>query len=220
MTAAVTAECMRLLEQARKGDERAHRKLVETVCDNYIIMVRHHYTVDPILDWDDIKHEFFWGVWRAVARVDHRGDPIFHLAQRGEWAVRSLVTAANRKRHGTSAKEGGISVVSLDEPTTEGERPWREPADLSLHSDPQTVVEIHEDRDEAFERVLKIVVHADLRPQEHDVLHRLLTGDLDLSEKGTGCKLAEDLGVSGQRVSQILKRMRQQFELADGLAAA
>jgi len=218
MTADVTAACMRLLQQARRGDEYAHRKLVDTVVEHYLMMVKRFYTVDPILGWEDIKQEFFWGIWRAVPIVDHRGDPIFHLAQRGEWAVRSIVTAANKKRHGTSAPEGGVSVVYLDDPNEN--EPWREPADESPESDPHHIVEIHEDREEAFNRVLRIIVHAELRPQEHDVLHRLLSGELDISEKGAGCQLAADLGVSGQRVSQILKRMRAEFERTDAIAVA
>lgn len=218
MTKGQHGECMCLLVQAKRGDEGAHRRLVDIVATTYAGMIRRFYTSDPILGDEDLKSEFYWGIWRAVAAVDERGDPIFHLAQRGQWVVKSLITSVNRRRHGTSEKEGGISVVSLDFNGAEGG--WVEPADESIESDPLAVVEINEDRNEAHERVLHILVNADLAPRHKEIVQMLLAGDVDLGERLARKEIASKLGVSGQRVTQLVNGMEHRMHAADEVQAA
>jgi len=218
MTKGQRSECMRLLSHAKRGDEFARQKLVDAVSQCYRGMVRRFYSHDPILGREDINSEFYWGIWRGVDEVDHRGDPIFHLAQRGLWSVKSLVSQVNRRRHGTIEKEGGISVVSLDSVRSEhgDEQPpeW-EPIDDSVASDPQGVVEIHERRTEARERVIHVLVNASLAPRHEEILQILLSGDVDLQERLSRKELANKLGVSGQRVSQLVSDMSTRIQAAD-----
>lgn len=214
MTTGEHRAAMTLLAQAKRGDEAAHRLLVDMVSREYSGMVFNLYTVDPMLGRDDILQEFYWGIWRAVEKVDHRGDPIFHLAQRGQWAVKSVVAAVNRRRHGTAAKEGGVSVVSLDA----DESDMKEPREDSFEDQTCEVIEIVERQQSARRRMHLIRSSDKLRPTHAKALAAVLEHNIDLSQLGGKRQLAKALGVSGQRVSVIVKQIQQIAE-AEGAAA-
>lgn len=216
MTKERQAECVRLLARAKRGDEGAHQQLVDIVVREYAGMVRRFYTSDPVMGREDIEFEFRWAIWRAVHKDDGRGDPIFYMAQYGQWAVKSLITAINRRRHGTSEPEGGVSVVSLDHDATYGEGgTWTEPVDESAESDPHGLVEISEEQGEAQERVLHILVKANLAPRHEEIIGMLLRGEVDLGEPLARKHIAEQLGVSGQRVTQLIAGIEKKMRAVD-----
>lgn len=216
MTKDQTGKCMRLLVQAKRGDEGSHRALVEIVSKEYRGMIAQFYTNDPMMGREDIFQEFYWGIWRAVDKVDHRGDPIFHLAQRGQWAVKSVVAAVNRRRHGTAAKEGGVSVVSLDTPRDDQQPSW-EPSEESYEERVCEVIELLHRRRDARRRV-QLLYAARLRPSHINALNKIMEHNIDLTQLGARRQLAKALGVSGQRVSVIMKQIEAIVEM-EGVAA-
>lgn len=200
MTNEMRRYCLRLLQAARQGDDGAHEQLVRVLAKHFGYMVHRFYSSDPSAGQDDLHQEFMLGIWRAVEHVDERGDPLYHLAQRGWWAMAAYATALRRRRNGAN---GDVSVgtlpVGYDLP------------DPDLHTDPEYVVELLESRDEARTHVAYVRARVALLPREAQTLEWMLH-DNDPFEKGANKRLADRLGVSPQRASVLRKRVLQKLD--------
>jgi len=194
MDSAEHRRCMRLLHLAQEGDDNAHQELVGTVAYHFRWMLVRFYCSDPAFGDEDLYGRFMEGIWHAVDKVDGRGDPLFHLAKRGEWAVSAYVAVIHRRRCGA---EGQISVGSLP-------LGWDVP-DTNTDSSPEFVLELAVDRDEAQQAVMRVRAHLKLKPYEQRALDWMLQ-DPDPFELGANIRLADFLGVSPQRASVVRRQ--------------
>jgi len=201
MTSAEQRRCMCLLHAAKDGDEMAYEYLTAAIVEHYGYMIRGYYSCDPAYDMDDLMSEFRRAVWQAIDRVDERGNPIFHLAWRGAYAVKSMLSAMKQHRYGTEAwardygAERSIGTLPQD---------W-DLVDTREENDPQYVVQVREERDETRRHAYYVVANARLTTKQERVLDWML-GHLD-TEEGANQLLARDLGVSEQAASVMRKKV-------------
>lgn len=193
---------MRLLYDAQRGDEAARDKIVAHVFEKYRGRVARTYKSrrDPALSLEDMEQVFQEGIFNSIEAVDHRGDPIYHLGQRGVWAVLSALRKADAENEGVVRK--WQRPGQEDEPALEPVCPRRAFTDA-----------VHERVD--AQEAIRVVVDAPLRSTTRRCLEILLSGRIgDPTEPGANRRMAEELGVSPQRASQIFKNLRDEFELA------
>lgn len=202
MTNEERRHCMRLLEQCKDGDEQCYGLLVSAIARHFGYMLRQYNSVDPATGPEDLRQTFMMGVWQAIRKVDHRGDPLMHLAIRGCWAVSSLVHVIHQRRRGTPlwiqehGEERSIGCI----PET-----W-DLADDNAENDPAYVVEVIEAQNEAREAITTILARVELKGRDQDVLDWLLS-DEDPHGLGANQRLATELGVSEQRASVLRARV-------------
>lgn len=202
MTTAERQQCMTLLKAAQAGDDTAFEPLTKLIVHHFKYMIIGYRSADPAYDFDDLLVQFQLGVWQSIWRVDHRGDPLFHLAERGRWAVSSMLTQIKQRRYGTAEWERDFG-----EPRSIGCIPegW-DPPDPRPENDPQYVVEVRESRDEAKRRVTTILSQVDLVGRDAEVLAWMID-DPEPDAKGANQRLAGCLGVSEQRASVLRQRV-------------
>lgn len=185
-----------LLQKAQQGDEDAHGQVALYVFNKYKDRVKRFFSEDPALSKEDIEVTFFEGIFRHVPLADGRGDDFYHIGQRGVWAVQSEIRAV-------AAQMG--HRVWLRTPDGESE----DPADqLDPASDFQDVVIARED-DRA---VARIITGASLKVRSRQLVDAILDDPaLDPREPGFNKAVAEKLGVSQQRASQIMGELRAEL---------
>jgi len=193
-------DVQRLIHAAQTGDKQARNQLVELAHERYRGRVARTFqgSRDPALGLADLEQVFIEGVIAAVAVVDPlRGDPLYHLGQRGIWAVLSALRSA------ASANDVVVRPVRTDD------------------DDPPVFADSGLDfREVIYERlhaqqVVRVVANAPLRSSSRRMLEAMLSGAAgDLSEPGLNQRVATAMGVSPQRASQVRKHLQRDFEAA------
>ena len=152
---------------------------------------------------DDLQQVFFEGIHNGVLRADERGNPLFHIGQRGIWAA---LTAIKKAKQVSDRRTAVPSAVE------ETERPVDE-MDLLPSSGTDYREIVHERLD--ARRVIRVVANAPLRSSTRKAMEAMLSGDAgDLLEIGANRRLATALGVSPQRASQLMADLRKNFQHA------
>lgn len=180
---------MRLLKQAQAGDQDAHREVAMYCFEQYKGRIRRLYSLDPAVSEDDLLSTFFEAIWRAVLEADHRGNPLYHIGQRGMWAAQSEIRSV---RQLLNHREPVYDPTTLDWLIRE-DRDFRE--------------EVH-DRVSAQQQV-RIITQARLSPRVREILS-MISDDPNLqpTEGGFNKRLAAAAGISPQRACQVMASVR------------
>lgn len=185
------------LDLAQRGESEAMRQVLVYTWDVYGYRIHNFYSKDAAVDADDIRQVFGEGVLRGIREDKGLGDRLYYCGQRGWWAV-----AAETKRSMRFALQQKLSrpiddwhdpVVSVPDP--------REPEDLLYirHETAREQVQVLSDRVTGGTAAKALAI--------------MFTGGAgDPSELGYMKKLAEALGVSPQRASQINNELRRILE--------
>lgn len=132
---------------------------------------------------------------RAVPIVDQRGNPLYHIGQRGMWAVQSELRQIRRQLKGRA--------FIRHETTVDGDQltDWTERVTDRTAGDFREVVH---DTTDAQEQV-HIVANTSLAPRTRQALSLIMSGAAgDPTESGFNLRLAQVMGVSPQRASQVM----------------
>lgn len=196
-------ERLATLERAKRGDLVAREEITFYVWEKYgKRAVRKFFSGDLSEDRDDLQQVFHLGVAEAFAKVDHRGDPIYHLGMRGWWKVGAHVREARafyRER-------------SMDVPLYEGEGETakdRLPDLIDLEAVVISQV--------GTEQQVVLCQDAELGPTARRAMEAILNDEAgDPTEIGFNKRLASALGVSQQRGTQAMQALRRGV-FAEGL---
>jgi len=193
------AMALALIQRAQEGDEDAHRQVAIFVFEKYRGRLRPLYSQDPAVSLEDMEMTFFEGIWAHVLKADHRGDPLYHIGQRGYWRVQSEVRAAKSLM---SKRQPPVVFDGFDE---DDHPRWIETiADPS--EDAREVLFRH---DEATHRV-RAIFDAPISIRAREAVERALSGEAgDPTEPGFNQRLARAMNLSPQRVSQLFNELRE-----------
>lgn len=194
-------EALFLLNRAiTLDDEGARSRVLVYVIKRFKSMVKGYYVKDPAWDADDIERVFVLGIVEGMRDVSmYIGNPLNYLAWRGLVRVKSLVGAVRKKGH-----EFVHSVQTLE---YEGPRMGQTDDEFDVVIEQAT----------AHQRATKILTNHQLTGKAADMLTLIATGAVDPLEPGANKQLASCLGVSPQRASQLMAKVREDAERAERL---
>lgn len=188
MTQDQKRRCMRLLTQAKQGDELACDQLTKELSQHFGFMIAHLFSQDPAFDKDDLTLQFQLGIWQAIQSVDDRGDPLYHLAWKGRNEVISMLRAIKVRL-----------VESLDE----------------THANCAAMIDLHGDFMDREERKLSYVNMREILDEAHLTEKQRIVADWMLSAEaeriGSQTELASELNVSCQYISHLKKRVIEEL---------
>ncbi len=191
------------LRAARAGDEAAQSDVSLFVFKKYKGQVQGYYTsaYDAAYDRDDIDQTFYLGIVQALAVVHpYRGNPFAYMAYRGVSRVKSFVTAiSNKPRLATVSLDGGYHQDGEPQMLDAADRADALPHDIVI------------DQLDAEQRVVGITANATVTGRAEEILAMLLAGEIDPTDPGYNKELAKRLGVSQQRGSQLMGKLRKQL---------
>lgn len=196
------AQALALIRRAQKGDADARRAVALYVFERYKGRVKRLYNQDPAVSLEDMEHTFFEGIWEYTPKADRRGDPLYHIGQRGYWRVQSEVRSAHAlMKQRTKALVGAHGW---------DERMWGEGDGIDQHPDPaEDFSEVLFRNDEARQR-LQLIFDAPISLRAREAVERALAGQAgDPSEPGFNQRLAQAMGLSPQRISQLFNELRE-----------
>lgn len=184
-----------LLERAKAGDGDAQRQVAVHTFNQYRGKIAKLYTQDPAVSLEDLEMVFFEAIFAYIPKLDHRGNPLFHLAQRGRWAAQSEVRSVNIRMRNrarlTGTDDDGHPMDPLDV------------ADRTEHDFREIICDA-EDAD----RVVRIVANANLRPRQREAMDLILSGEVgEPGDPGFNQTLAKRMDISPQRTSQIMGQL-------------
>lgn len=191
-------EALALLQRARKGDAGAEKAVAVHCYDHFLPRLRRlaSKNADVAMSLEDMEQAFFEGCWRAVLVADDRGDPLYHIGQRGIWAVQSLMRSVRRVTRAQAGVWAGMNDERRD-PVANAPDP-RAPDAFSRVEDALV----------ARQRV-HVLVTAPLKPRLRQAVDAILSGAAgDPDEIGFNARLAVAMGVSPQRTSQVMAELR------------
>lgn len=189
------------LQRAKRGDQEAHKQVALAVYERYSSRMARFLSKDPALDKDDLMQTFFEGIWRAVVIADGRGDDFYHIGQRGYWAVQSEIrTIKQMLTHRAKYLPQHLKDLGYDdESVTAGNMDGFEDPELEF----ATLVH---DRMDCEGRV-RVIVNSNLGPQVERMVEVAM--GIDPATTDYNGEIARQLGVSPQRVSQLMGKVRQ-----------
>jgi hypothetical protein len=160
------------------------------------------YSQDPAVALDDMLQTFFEGIWAHVPKADHRGDPLYHIGQRGYWRVQSEVRSAQ-----ALMKQRTKALIG---PHGWDERMWGDGDGIDKHPDPaEDFSEVLVMQDEATGR-LRLILDSPISARAREAVERALAGQAgDPTEPGFNQRLAKAMQLSPQRVSQLMNELRE-----------
>lgn len=183
------------LGRAKEGCSSATDFICRYVWELYGYRIRKLFSNDTIDDGDDLQQIFWIAVVAHIPKLDHRGDQIYHLGQRGFWRVGSYIRR----------KKAMDRILSLDAPYGEDEG-------MTLgqrHADPSSDTEGIVLRQLGGEQQVDMILNLELAPIAQRALDAIMSGEAgDPDEIGFNKNLAAVLKVSPQRASQAMKSLR------------
>lgn len=193
------------LARAKKGDHQARTEVANYCWERYKHRIQRFYSADPAVSMDDLMVTFWEGIYGHVPLADGRGCDFYHIGQRGVWAVQSEVRQIKSQMRQRQAIDWKKMVGGMEDSPLNGienvQDPTAEFADVLVS------------RLYADERV-KVLTNASLKPRSREALDLMLSGELgDPTEDGFNQRLAQALGVSPQRASQLVKSIRESVTL-------
>jgi hypothetical protein len=192
---------MATLERAKAGDQRAREDIVMYVWEKYGGKIAYLYSPDPADEREDLHQIFLMGVTDALAKVDHRGNPIWHLAVRGNWAVSRHIRTAKEK-----ARERSLDYEAFE---GEGETAVAQLRDESVDVEGLVLSQI------GTGQQVSLIMGANLSPTARRAMEAILNDEAgDPVELGFNKRLADALEVSPQRASQAMESLRKGVDKA------
>ena len=192
-------QAMACLIKAQAGDYGARTDVALYVFDKWKYRAHALFAADRSLDHDDLEQVFFLGILEGVPKADERGNPLFHLSQRGLWRVKSTVKASQLR---------GMTINEDLSEVREGR----------LHEKSEDHADLVINWVAADQMLINVAPH--LSDRAKDAFMLLINGDLgDPAEPGLNKRLAEAMQVSEQRASQIMNKVRRGFEQMDTVEA-
>lgn len=185
-------QAMACLIKAQAGCYDSRTEVTLYVFERWKYRAHALFAQDRSLDHDDLEQVFFLGILEGVEKVDERGNPLFHLSQRGLWRVKSTVKASQLRGMTVTQDLGDVRESRLRENTDDH-------ADLVIN------------RVSADQMLIGVAPH--LSDRARDAFMMMINGDLgDPAEPGLNKRLAEAMKVSEQRASQIMAKVRRGFD--------
>ena len=186
-----------LLARAQEGDPRAQREVALHCFNRFLPRLRRLATrnADPAMSVEDLEMVFFEGCMAGALVADHRGDPLYHIGQRGIWAAQSALRTARRITRQQASVWAGMA---------DGADP------VAAVPDPAAAdsYERCEDAIVAAQRV-EVLTTAPLKPRLREAVTAIMDGSAgDPREMGFNARLATCLRVSPQRASQVVAELR------------
>jgi hypothetical protein len=197
-------QALALVAKAQDGDAEAQRAVALHCFAKYVARVTRlwHKLQDPAVSLDDAQMTFFEGCMRAVLIIDDRGDPLYHVGQRGIWALQSEIRVMRREM----SERARYHVRQGEDGQLEN------PVDLVQDERASEAYGRVEDQMLALERV-HLITTAPLKPRARQAVDIIMKGAAgDPMESGFNKRLADEMGVSPQRASQIVQEIRSQVE--------
>lgn len=183
------------LERAKQGDEAAHAEVALYCFNKYKNRIGRIYSLDPAISKEDLEATFFEAIMKMVPKLDHRGNPFYRAGQQGWWAVASELRAIKGMldRRASVARAG------------EGDMDWLERLEDRLQPDFREGVVTQMQS----ASVIKAITGSSLKGPAQRALALIYSGDVGSpDELGFNKRLAEHMGCSPQRVSQIMNELR------------
>lgn len=187
-------EIMRHLENAKKtGDSRSMGIVCEYVWNEFgVKKVSRLFSYDVAEDEDDIRQTFMLGVIKHIPKIDDRGNPLYHLSVRGWYAVTYLTRKA--------APLAGQASLNVEE----GEIQIGQLRDNAVGPEDLVVQQI------GSRQQVQAILESDISPTARRACDAILSGAAgDPTELGFNKTLAKELGVSPQRSSQSIGKIRK-----------
>jgi hypothetical protein len=196
MTEEQYRRAMRLIPAAKSGDEYACDLLTRLISKEYAYMIKPYFSIDPAYDRDDLMVQFQLGIWQAIQSVkESAGNPVYHLAWRGQRAVASMLRVVARRRENAQTLEPALQA-------------W----EIYVSPDVVEVVMDKESRMLAYVNTHEIADEADLTPRQKEALGVML-GE-DIMAWGFNRLMAEHFGTSQQGAQQLRERVLSNLALS------
>lgn len=182
------------LERAKQGDEAAHAEVALYTFNKYRHRIGKLYSLDPAICKEDLEMTFFEAIMKMIPRLDHRGNPFYRAGQQGWWAVaselRTIKQMLDRRAVLTRTADDADWLDRLEDRL---EPDFREGVVTRLQS----------------ASVVKAITSSSLKAPAQRALAFIYSGKVgEPGELGFNKKLAEAMGCSPQRVSQIMNELR------------
>lgn len=187
---------LHLLDLAQRGEAEAKRQVCIFIWENYQYRIRKFYSKDTMLDRDDMRQIFWEGVLYGIEKDKGLGDRLYYLSQCAWWAVSSAVREAE--------KQGAVSRPSLMvRHYADGDEATDEPEDTRVD-----VAALVIERDYA-NGVVRVLAERVPAGNARRAFLAIMEGKVgDPTAPGANKLLADELGVSPQRASQIMKQLK------------
>jgi hypothetical protein len=196
-------QALKKVALAQNGDKDAQREAALWCYRQYLPRLhRLAATTDPAISREDMEMTFFEGCMRGVLVADDRGDPLYHVGQRGIWNVQSELRSIRRQLQRRSLL---VSQVMGDD---------GEPRDsIEDTADPDAALD-YERVDDALEAVQRVhvITTVPLKGRERQAVDLIMSATTDVRESGFNRTLARQMGVSPQRASQICSKLRERLQ--------
>lgn len=205
---------MFLLKKAKQGDELACEQLTKGLARAYGYMIRNFHSVDPAFDNEDLMVQFQMGIWQHIQKVDDRGDPLWHLAWRGQRSVCSLLNVIKQRRHGTKeyiARHGERSIGTIPD--------GFDLVDDRPETEPEFAMARAQEKELAERQVARLLAHEDLSDRQRQLVATIgivaTHGEADIN-----ARTAKAMGISAQAAGILHKRVLTKLTGADQETAA
>lgn len=194
-------EALFLLRRAiQLDDEGARSRVLDYVIKRFRGMISGYFTRDPAYDRSDIESTFILGVVEGMAVVSLSiGNPLNYLAWRGLVRVKSQVGAWRKKGQEFVASTEAMEYI---------------PAAMGQEDDEYEVVI---EQTAAHQRAVRVLTNHTLQGKAADMLTLIVSGEIDPLESGANKRLASRLGVSPQRASQLMAKVRDEAARVEAL---
>lgn len=184
------------LDRAKVGSRVAADFICRYVWEQYGGKIINLFSNDSSEDRDDLQQIYWLAVAEQIPKLDERGDPIYHLGQRGFWRVGAHI---RRKRAMVHLLSLDAAIVDEDESRTRG----------AMLSDDRVDVEGIVVHQLGSQQQVEMILDIELAPIAQRALGAIMRGEAgDPAEIGFNKTLAKVLKVSPQRASQAMQSLR------------
>lgn len=174
----------------RTRDLTARNAVAVYLHDKWLYRARNLFCTDPMQTKEDLHQTFFMGILEGIEKDKGLGDSLYFVGQHAFWRVGSSIRASNIRRR----------RLVPEDPTDIGEFRIRDRTEDLAY--------------EVINRVSAEQTAIALRPtltgRAREAFDLLLSDQGD--EIGRNKRLAESMGVSEQRASQIMATVRDELE--------
>lgn len=186
------------LDQAMNGRSHSADFICRYVWEQYGARICELYSNDRADSKDDLRQIFWMAVARHIPKLNEKGDLLYHLGQRGFWAV-----GAHIRR-----KEAMSRLLSLDAPRG-SQNEEGDTTILDSLPDHRTDVEGLVVHQLGSSQQVDMILNLRLAPIAQRALDAIMSGQAgEPTEVGFNKSLAKALGVSPQRASQAMNSLR------------
>lgn len=191
------------LERAKEGHSLAIDFMCRYVWDTYGRRIFSLFSNDVAEDRDDLQQIYWMAVVETIPKLDGRGDPVYHLGQRGFWRVGAHIR--RKEAMGRLLSLDATISADEDESLTRGSKLEDERVDIEG-------LVVHQ---LGSAQQVEMILDIELAPIAQRALDAIMKGEAgDPSEIGFNKQLAGALGVSPQRASQAMQSLRQSVGVA------